>query len=99
MLKALEGPYVLLQFDDWCGLYKNGKMIHQGHEIPDHVWLAELGGTESWDGFELDLYGENLATFGGQFPYSLDEVRVLHEDYEQAAATAEANEKFKEWLA
>lgn len=81
-LKPLNGAYVLLQFDDWCGLYRDEKLIHEGHSVPDHIWLQELGGTESWDGFELDIYGEGLEKFGGSFPQDLSEIRALHDEYE-----------------
>lgn len=31
---------------DWCGLYVNGTLRHQGHGVPTHVWLEVLGGEE-----------------------------------------------------
>lgn len=29
----------LLDNGDWQGVYSGDQIVHQGHDIPDHVWL------------------------------------------------------------
>ncbi len=28
---------------DWVSLYLNDTLIHEGHNIPDHVWISVIG--------------------------------------------------------
>jgi hypothetical protein len=35
--------YGYVETDDWRGLYKDGKIILQGHSWSVHDWLDELG--------------------------------------------------------
>lgn len=34
----------LVSADDWKGLYINGLLKYQGHDIPDFIWLELLKG-------------------------------------------------------
>ena len=63
--------YVDTEDGDWCGLYVDGELFEEGHEIPRQIWiqlLESLGHeTETWDGTE---YAEKT----GGLPKSLDEL-------------------------
>lgn len=38
---------------DWQGLYVDGKLVYEGHDIPIFTWLKIVGGPESIE-VELD---------------------------------------------
>lgn len=63
----------LISADDWKGLYINGKLKHQGHSIPTHVWLELLKGEqiflEEYDGAMDKLWDK------GRLPDTFTEVR------------------------
>lgn len=37
-----------VQADDWVALYVNGKIVHQGHSVPTHIWLTLMGAEAIW---------------------------------------------------
>lgn len=64
---------------DWVGLYKDGELVHEGHEIPTWVWLQYLGGEELYD--EDAKAGEYLDEFGGRCPKTWAEIEeVMNEE-------------------
>lgn len=53
--------FVIVRCEDWEGLYKDGTLIDEGHEVSIHVILAQMGlELEEWraDDF-LDAYERN----------------------------------------
>jgi hypothetical protein len=61
---------------DWVGLYKDGVLVHEGHDIPDWVWLQELGGDAVYD-----QYGKADDEFGGRCPNTWAEIEeVMNEE-------------------
>ena len=48
--------YVTNDEGDWCGVYIDGKQVHEGHGIPIREWLEILNSlgheTDEWDGTE-----------------------------------------------
>lgn len=39
----MSGPdYKVVRADDWAGIYINGDLHYEGHNIPDSVWMDLL---------------------------------------------------------
>lgn len=38
----------VIRGEDWVALYVNGKIVHQGHSIPDHIWTTLMGADQIW---------------------------------------------------
>lgn len=63
--------YVTTDEGDWAGVYANGKLVHEGHDIPSFQWLdilQRLGHeTDEWD-------GTKYATENGNLPKDLEDL-------------------------
>lgn len=57
---------------DWMGLYKDGVLVHEGHDIPVWEWLSHLGGESIYD--EDAKAGPYLDEFGGRCPQTWEEI-------------------------
>ena len=59
--------------DDWEGLYKDGELMYQGHEVDRHELLAAIGRPDIvLDYFSVE--GDWPQEYG-EFPETLDEVK------------------------
>lgn len=56
--------------DDWVALYRNGKLVDQGHEIPYWIWMRTLNG----EFHATDKVMEYASQYGG-FPDNLEELK------------------------
>jgi len=68
--KEQEHKFVLVEADNWAGLYVNGKLVEQHHDIDLVEWLAKYG-------VPIKLkyaYNDLQVAESGQLPESLDEV-------------------------
>ena len=62
--------YVVIQCDDWTGMYKDGKLVQEGHEISSRDMCHELGIDFKFDEGVVDDYlMEN-----GRFPENLEDL-------------------------
>jgi hypothetical protein len=62
---------------DWCALYVDGEIIHQGHSISPYEWLDLINGLGCRTRNLYDstgALGENLEKWGGRFPNDLSDV-------------------------
>ena len=68
--------YVSCNEGDWCGLYLNGKLFHEGHSISAHEWMLMIESLASnGEYYDADnKFGENLDAFGGHFPQELEDL-------------------------
>ena len=53
---------------DWQALYVDGKCVHQGHDIPEHVWMEYLDAGEP---IEVDA-----EAFGWHFPDDFSDLKL-----------------------
>lgn len=66
---------VLVDGDDWKGIYIDGVVKHQGHSIPTHVW-GELLETGPYTFREVQADVDWLSSLGW-LPEHLSDVRVV----------------------
>lgn len=55
--------FVLIQCDDWAGLYKDGELVEEGHSIPYANLCHHLGAAYSYDEGAVDDYLFDHGTF------------------------------------
>lgn len=62
---------VIVNGDDWQGIYINGKLYYEGHSIPNHIVLEALDAP-----YETTECDSNWLEECGNLPKNLEEVRV-----------------------
>lgn len=61
----------LVQAEDWTGLYKDGKLIYEGHDVPAYVIVEQAKG----DVYSLSPAGDSVLTETGYLPKSIDTLK------------------------
>jgi hypothetical protein len=69
---SVQLDYIQDDGGDWSGIYLNGRLIHDGHDIPDHVWIA-LFAQASFEHIEVRLWDSYLDN-GGRYPTDFLEI-------------------------
>lgn len=71
--------YIMNNEGDWCGLYADGELIHEGHDVPAREWvnlISELG-HRSLQLDPEDKLGEYLEVTGGRYPQELSDLLAI----------------------
>lgn len=70
--------HVTAEEGDWEALYIDGKIYHQGQDIPTHVWLSAMSALGADVAFQENYKSEWLADHGYSLP---EEIRDLHSEF------------------
>lgn len=67
---SIKPNLTVISLDDWIGIYKEGKLLLQGHSIDYYELLEKLG-------YNVDskyIPNDDLDEFGNQLPEQLSEI-------------------------
>lgn len=75
---------IIVNSDDWCGLYVNNQLIYQDNEIPSHIWwkVAQENPSLQYNDI-LDYYIDwdfLCEELGGMMPNDLNTIKNILEE-------------------
>ena len=66
---------VIVSSDDWEGLYVNGELETEDHEIRQHDFINLIQEYRSFESIDIvEVSMEKLEELGGGFPYRLENI-------------------------
>jgi len=67
--------YIMNCEGDWCGVYVDGELYYEGHEVPIYVW-SQIFGFENF--YDADCSaGAYLEEWGGRYPPTWTDVQQV----------------------
>ena len=70
-----DNDIVIVESDDWGGIYYKGKLINEGHSLSVHEVLQKMGFAMEYKYMDEEEYFEHFG-INGRLPKTIDELII-----------------------